>query len=235
MAQYLSEFEDLANRVIVLPAPFLLSCFVSGLAPDIHREVQAHQPLTIVQAAGLARLQEEKLQDPRPPPRFRPIPPLTPPSLTLPSPCIPPSPPLLPSPSRPPPSPTVRRLTPKELASHREKRLCFLCDEKFHRGHRCTPRVHLLITEEDDPGDPSLIDSGDPAPYPADGPDLLAAQISLHSLTSLMAPETLRLIGTIVGYAILVLIDNGSTHNFIQQALAHHGWQWPTPGLHLFL
>jgi len=66
VAQYLSEFEDLANRVIGLPAPFLLSCFVSGLAPDIRREVQAHQPLTIIQAAGLARLQEEKLHDPRP-------------------------------------------------------------------------------------------------------------------------------------------------------------------------
>ena len=37
VAEYLSEFEELANRVVGLPAPFLLSCFVSGLAPEIRR------------------------------------------------------------------------------------------------------------------------------------------------------------------------------------------------------
>ena len=37
VAQYLSEFEDLANRIIGLPSPFLLSCFISGLAPEIRR------------------------------------------------------------------------------------------------------------------------------------------------------------------------------------------------------
>ena len=68
VAQYLSEFEDLANRVVGLPPTFLLSCFVSGLSSDIRREVQAHQPLTLAQAAGLACLQEEKLLDHRPPP-----------------------------------------------------------------------------------------------------------------------------------------------------------------------
>ena len=61
VSAYLSEFEDLANRVVGLPSHFLLSCFVSGLSSEIRREVQAHQPLTMAQAAGLARLQEEKL------------------------------------------------------------------------------------------------------------------------------------------------------------------------------
>ena len=35
-----------------------------------------------------------------------------------------------------------------------------------------------------------------------------------------MAPETLRFVATITGHAVLVLIDGGSTHNFIQQAFA---------------
>ena len=63
---YLAEFEDLANRVVDVPPPFLLSCFVSGLLPEIRREVQDHQPLTICQVAGLARLQEDKLSNHRP-------------------------------------------------------------------------------------------------------------------------------------------------------------------------
>ena len=38
----------LANRIIGLPAPFLLSFFISGLVPEIRREVQALHPLTLV-------------------------------------------------------------------------------------------------------------------------------------------------------------------------------------------
>ena len=63
---YLLEFEDLANGIVGLPPPFLLNYFISRLTPDIHREVQALQPLTLVQAAGLAQLQEEKILDHRP-------------------------------------------------------------------------------------------------------------------------------------------------------------------------
>lgn len=62
---YLNHFEALANRIVGLLPSSLLSCFVSGLDPDIHREVQALQPLTLVYVAGLARLQEEKLHESR--------------------------------------------------------------------------------------------------------------------------------------------------------------------------
>ena len=67
--EYLHQFEALANRIVGLPPSLLLSCFVSGLDPDIRREVQALQPLTLVQAAGLARLQEDKLVEQRRPSR----------------------------------------------------------------------------------------------------------------------------------------------------------------------
>ncbi|XP_006584211.2 uncharacterized protein [Glycine max] len=235
VTEYLSEFEELANRVVGLPAPFLLSCFVFGLVPEIRREVMVNQPLIVAQAAGLARLHEEKLRDFRfdfrqiPRPRAPPPPPLAPtqpPPLTpFASPRFSPLPPLLPSPPRPFPSPppTVRRLTPEELASRLERGLCFSCDEKFHKGHRCTPRVHLLIADEDDPLehvgsniDPA--DPGDPTPGPIELPET-PAHISLNSLAGHLAPETLRLVGHISSHPILVLIDSGSTHNFIQDQL----------------
>lgn len=69
---YLSEFEDLVNRIIRLPPPFLLSCFIFGLSSEIRREIQALQPLMLVQAIGLARLQEEKFLDTRRPFRGHP-------------------------------------------------------------------------------------------------------------------------------------------------------------------
>ena len=152
---YLTQFEALANRITGLSPSSLLSCFISGLDPAIRREVQALQPLTMVHAAGLARLQEEKFQDTQRNPRIRPSfpsSPSTPLSFSTPS---PPSPlPLLPSPAKPPPLP-VKRLSPEELASHRERGLCFYCDNKFTRGHRCSSRFFLLIAD-DDTGDAPL-------------------------------------------------------------------------------
>lgn len=138
VTQYLTQFEALANRIVGLSPSLLLSCFISGLEPDICHEVQALQPLTIVHAIGLARLQEEKLVDTRRPFRghatqtFPPPPPThPPPTLPLSPPSLAPSPlPLLPTPPKPPPVP-LKRLTPAEMASRREQGLCFNCDEKF--------------------------------------------------------------------------------------------------------
>ena len=225
MTQYLSEFEELANRTIGLPPPFLLSCFVSGLTPEIRREVQALQPLTLVQAAVLARLQEEKLLDNRPPPRPRPVPPVPIPALVPPSPPPhsprpTPLPPLLPTPTRTAPPP-IRRLSPDEIASRRERGLCFYCDEKFHRGHKCASRIFLLIANEEDNPTPH-IGSPNPPPDPPDHIDITnpgPAQISLNSLAGHLASETLQLMGQLFGHPVVVLVDGGSTHNFIQQEL----------------
>jgi len=206
--QYLSEFEELVNHVVGLPPSFLLSCFVSGLSPDIRREVQAHQPLTLAQASALARLQE----DCPPPPRQRPspAPTLGPPRHTL-------LPSLLASPPRPlpsqpnPPTPTFKR------------GLYFNCDERYHRGHRCALRVFLLIAEDKDSSDPALplINPTDPNPDSTLAPDPYLTQISLNSLAGHLAPEMLRLVGVTSGQAVLLLVDGGSTHNFIQQHLVN--------------
>lgn len=61
--EYLTEFERLANRIIGLAPPALLNCFISGLHPELRREVQALQPHSLLQAVALAKLQEEKLHD----------------------------------------------------------------------------------------------------------------------------------------------------------------------------
>ena len=200
-----------------LPPQFLLSCFISGLTPEIRREVQSLQPLTLVQAAGLARLQEENLLDTRSTFRNR-----TPPVLSIPQPRPIPMPALLQDPSSPAPSsrppPSVKRLSPAEIASRRERGLCFTCEEKYHRGHRCASRVFLLVAAEDDNPDPYIEDL-DPGPDPPDSPNPTAAQISFNSLASNLAPETLRLLGLASGHHVVVLVDGGSTHNFIQEDL----------------
>jgi hypothetical protein len=48
----------------------------------------------------------------------------------------------------------LRRLTVTEMADRREKGLCFNCDEKFSRGHRCQRLFYLEAiddVEEEEP------------------------------------------------------------------------------------
>ena len=59
-------------------------------------------------------------------------------------------------------------------------------------------------------------------PDPPDSPNSYPAQISLNSLAGHVAPETLRLMGNISGHPLLLLVDGGSTHNFVQQQLVTH-------------
>ena len=195
VSEHLAEFESLANRVIGLHPAFLISCFISDLTPKIHREVQASQPLKMVQVAALARLQEEKFEDSQHLFRRRPpgptLPPRPLPSCTSP---LLPAPALLPTPPKSPSIP-FKRLSPEELASRRKKGLCFNCDEKIIHGHRCAPKLFLLITdEEDNPSSdffPDMSDDNDEANGPS------PAQISLHAFSGHMAPKTLRLLGCI--------------------------------------
>jgi len=223
IVDYLFEFEALVNRIVGLPFPFLLSCLISGLSSIVRWEVQALQPLSLIQVVGLSSLQEEKFCDlhrllrcktnsfnPQPPSslHFPTYPRLLPP-ISLSSPATKNSPP-----------PSLKWLSPEELANHREKGLCFNRDEKYHCGHKCASKVFFLIAEEDDEAqmDPSLVDL---QPKPLDEVGFPQAQISLHTLSGHLAPETLRLVGQIAQWEVVILVDGGSTHNFVRALDLH--------------
>ena len=54
---------------------------------------------------------------------------------------------------------------------------------------------------------------------PSDPPEVELV-ISLNSLTSFSAPQTLKLIGYIKHRKVIFLVDSGSTHNFIHHCIA---------------
>ena len=183
----------------------LLSCFIFGLSLEIRREVLTLQPISLPQATALAKLQEDKIQDRRrvfKPPHPNPNPPH----------------PFLPLPN--PRQPFVHR-TPEEMALRREKGLCYNCDEKWNSSHRCHGCILLLIADTKETQtttthltDPDLTDPPDP-----DNP---TPTISLHASSSISAPATFRIYGFIGPNRLTVLIDSGSTHNFIQPWVAKY-------------
>lgn len=72
----------------------------------------------------------------------------------------------------------------------------------------------LLVMEDDE----SAIDADQlraPSPTPKLLPESPPAQLSLHALSGHLAPKTLRLKGFINNHPISILIDKGSTHNFL--------------------
>ncbi|KAF1861749.1 hypothetical protein Lal_00026179 [Lupinus albus] len=141
VAQYHTEFTNLANRVIGVSDDALLDCFISGLKDDIRREVIVQSPPSLVRAVALAKLYEEKYQPQTQTPRVRP-------NFTTytnhyqkqPTPTVPPKPPntlppLLPTPTIKPNTyqkpALIKRMSAAEMQIRREKGLCFTCDEKF--------------------------------------------------------------------------------------------------------
>lgn len=185
-----------------------------------------------MQAVDFAKLQEEKFSELRKFSRFTPSPNnfSNPHHLTsTPSPS---QPPLLPKPSNTIP---IKRLSASELQARRDKGLCYSCDEKYLPGHRCKSKLFLLIHQDDDIPHLDSIDtsltpvSDHTSPSPPVDLSLSHQQletptpdnphISLHALLRNSSSQTLRLTGTIKNKNLTILIDGGSTYNFIQDRL----------------
>ena len=113
------------------------------------------------------------------------------------------------------------------MAARREKGLCFNCDEKFVLGHRCRPAQFLCLMMEPEETTNEVqfaateVEHQEETHLPLEEATL-TPQISFHAFTGQVVPSTLKLAGHINGKAVVVLIDGGSTNNFIQTRLATH-------------
>jgi hypothetical protein len=117
-------------------------------------------------------------------------------------------PPLLPTPSSNFP---VRHLPSAEIRDRRAKGLCFRCDEKWGPSHRCRSKVLLLLGTDEDTAES---DSEELQPE-----DVAGDISSLHALSSRLLNRSLRVSGMYGEQCFQILIDSGSTHNFINPVL----------------
>ncbi|GJU76554.1 ty3-gypsy retrotransposon protein [Tanacetum coccineum] len=222
---YILEFTSLSNRVTGLSHTNLLNCFLFGLKEDIKRELFLLKPQSLADAIGMAKLVEDKLQPTKwSANRFFQSKPTTISESITSKPQPPPLPPIS-NLNRAPPHP-IHRLTPTEMANRRAKGLCYNCDEQFHQGHRCRSKQFLCLLATDD-------DNNEPHPLIGESPSSDCVfqdnttqttsdvpTISYHALEGHFVPSTLRLMGQVNGKPITVLIDGGSTHNFMQTRVA---------------
>lgn len=191
----------------------MLGCFVGGLKEEIRLEVKLKKLRTVTDAMGLSRLVEEKLILQR-----RVLPSTWVSSFQSPSKTPPIAGLLGPPPSQrlalPAPSP-VRRLSGTEARERQEKGLCYYFDERYIPRHKCSKPQLFMISEVDDVADgenqgEEVVDTP---------PDVEVAEISFHAISGTILPQTLRLPGKIHNKNVVLLIDGGSTHNFIEQLM----------------
>ncbi|XP_050915075.1 uncharacterized protein LOC127130039 [Lathyrus oleraceus] len=230
---YYLQFTALANRSDGLSSDAILDCFISGLRPEIKRDVLAQSPRTLSRACALAKLFEEKY--PTRPKPFQAAPITRPfssfpnnqnrnPTSTINQNALPP---LLPTPNlKPRPqlsrTPSVKNISPAEMQLRRDKGLCFTCDEKFSFSHRCLNRQYLLLQADDEDivtSEEGLLDS----PVDATDEETQNTQdhhLSFNALNGSGGVGTLRFLGHIQGKPVQVLIDSGSSDNFLQPRIA---------------
>jgi hypothetical protein len=119
----------------------------------------------------------------------------------------------------------IQKLTQAEMAERQLKGLCYNCDDKYFPGHKCKEQKLFMaisedIQEDDDdtspvPKSPETSEINPPSDPPAEEPI-----ISLNALTGFSAPQTLKLIDYIKHRKVIILVDSGSTHNFIHRRIA---------------
>jgi hypothetical protein len=121
----------------------------------------------------------------------------------------------------------VQKISPLQMEERRKKGLCYNCDSKWNPGHRCVaPKLFLL--EHVEVGENEIF-ADSPASVPVDPmSDLIefsdgeiVPEISLHAVTGSIHPKTMRVSGYLGNLKVVILIDSGSTHNFMDAALIH--------------
>ena len=208
----------LSNRIKGLSATHKLSCFLSGLRDEIRLPVRMLSPKSLNEAFGLAKIQEEynwsckkvtKVPGDQGKPSILGVPPKNP-SLLETKPRLP-----------------LKRISPAQMEERRKKGLCYNCDDKWAPGHKCkNAMLFLLDYVEVSQGNANsevhiseLEENGYADQVEQDQEDV---EITLYALSGTPTSGTMRVMGRIKHKSFVVLIDSGSTDNFIDAALVSH-------------
>lgn len=119
-------------------------------------------------------------------------------------------------PSRAPFNPKLynRHLTNREMLEKRSKGLCLTCNEKCSASHLCKNKeLNVFAVSDGEDSEPEETIEAD-----LEGgveQNTTVADISLCLIIRLKNPKTMKLIGSINGEEVIMMIDPGATNNFI--------------------
>ncbi|GJZ09110.1 putative mitochondrial protein [Tanacetum coccineum] len=117
-------------------------------------------------------------------------------------------------------APARKQLTQKEYQERRAQNLCFYCDKKYTPGHKCAGQLFSLVLVPDD--EDCFEDCVDELEENRNSIGIrdLQPQISLNALIGTNNFQTMRVIGTVGKHLVHILVDCGSTYNFLDKNMA---------------
>ncbi|KAM1902895.1 hypothetical protein ACFX13_040481 [Malus domestica] len=208
LRDYVVEFRRLANRTTGIGPILLKSCFFGGLKRELKFDVKLLKLATVHEAIAIdiagqldSKLTELRATAPRTSNPVKPQPLLDPPSA-----------PAGPRAGHVP----VKKLTPAEIQLKRDKGECWFCPNKWVPGHKCGLKQLLMLDVVDSDAHCEFTDVDD-AP-----PELLAMSLSecaFYGTTAKQSIQTMKVDGVVLGQSVKILLDSGSTHNFIDSRL----------------
>nr|GFA28851.1 hypothetical protein [Tanacetum cinerariifolium] len=218
---YQEAFEALLNRVD-LPKLLVVSMFMAGLKPQVGNPMRMFQATTLSETYGLDRMQ--KATNTILKPMYNTLLLRTPKqsTTTYASKAV----------TTPVKSNSVGqssryvtrngvhkpyRLTQRELEDKRAKGQCFYCEKNYAPGHKCSGQLHYIEVICGDNFD-SYIDCDDETYHDCVG-DMVrvtdSPQITLNALSGLNSYQTIRVRSRVGKKVMHILIDCGSTYNFL--------------------
>ncbi|XP_076928786.1 uncharacterized protein LOC143592869 [Bidens hawaiensis] len=224
MAEVLATLQELkANQTnnndgqhqVTLCDEYAVSLFLNALKPEIGNPLKLLRPRTLPEAYMLARQQTDNLKllpnssyKTSYKPSYKPVD-SYPKSVYNHVPISSANLPLLPAPPYKPR--TTRTLSTKEIADKRARGECFGCTEKYSATHQCKNKQLFSIEVwevEEESGEPVLQEFLDP-------------QISLNAIMGVSLYSTMKVTGSTCTKPLHILIDSGSTHNFLDEKIAY--------------
>ncbi|XP_061348070.1 uncharacterized protein LOC133293510 [Gastrolobium bilobum] len=226
LRDYIQQFEVMINQVPGLDDDLYMSFFVSGLQTELRSAVQLRSPLTLHQAMQLALAFDDHHSELRASfnvtaRKFsaKPFPTQESATVALPTTQIPQLTNTTPTLALPaPPMAAVKKFSHVDFHKKRELGLCYYCDEKWNAKHRCKNKLLLMVGDLTDQRTDAeeeeeiVWQSEDMVKIPHEG--------ALHALSTQQGNRSLIFLTVINGSELPVLIDSGSTHNFIRKQLA---------------
>nr|XP_025877658.1 uncharacterized protein LOC9271356 [Oryza sativa Japonica Group]XP_025877659.1 uncharacterized protein LOC9271356 [Oryza sativa Japonica Group] len=231
VAEYVERFDNLMHHLLsydnALTPPYFLTKFVDGLKDEIRGVVMIQKPVDLDAACSVAMLQEEIL-DGNKKISFRKAEGTSfTKAFTRPvqgtvcqkSPVA--------TPGEEKRILESARTTPKDdkvsqLRSYRRsKGLCFTHGERWSKDHKCAQTVQLHVVEleafqlEEETDSLETILESNPEEN-----NLMT--ISVHAWNGTDSAHSLRVKGLIQGTELLMLINSGSTHSFVDEQMIHH-------------
>ena len=112
-----------------------------------------------------------------------------------------------------------KRLSQVELQERSRKGLCFKCGERWGLDHVCKMKNYRLVLVEGSDEEP--LENEEPEKETElDELELRTLQVSLNSLKGLTSSKSFKVIGSLEGKEVIILIDTGATNNFLSKNLA---------------